>query len=59
MEALDEWTEPWGVIIEWVEVKDVRAPEQLQGAMAAKAEAAIEARERLSPLKEDTRIADL
>ena len=38
--VLDEGTEPWGVQVERVEVKDVRVPENLQRAMAAEAEAA-------------------
>ncbi|KJH42030.1 SPFH/Band 7/PHB domain protein [Dictyocaulus viviparus] len=42
--TLDEATEPWGVKVERVEVKDVRLPVQLQRAMAAEAEAAREAR---------------
>ena len=33
-------TDPWGVTVERVEVKDVRVPESLQRAMAAEAEAA-------------------
>ena len=45
---LDEATEPWGVQVERVEVKDVRVPEQLQRAMAAEAEAAREARAKVS-----------
>ena len=44
---LDEATEPWGVYVERVEVKDVRVPEQLQRAMAAEAEAAREARAKV------------
>ena len=40
-------TEPWGVQVERVEVKDVRVPEQLQRAMAAEAEAAREARAKV------------
>ena len=43
----DEGTEPWGVLVERVEVKDVRVPEQLQRAMAAEAEAAREARAKV------------
>ena len=39
-ELLYEATEPWGVDVERVEVKDVRVPEQLMRAMAAEAEAA-------------------
>ena len=42
-DLLHEATEPWGVTIERVEVKDVRVPEQLMRAMAAEAEAAREA----------------
>jgi len=45
--TLDEGTEPWGVKVERVEVKDVRVPEQLQRAMAAEAEAAREARAKV------------
>ena len=41
---LDEATDPWGVRVERVEVKDVRLPVQLQRAMAAEAVAAREAR---------------
>ncbi|CAD6185398.1 unnamed protein product [Caenorhabditis auriculariae] len=37
--TLDETTEPWGVKVERVEMKDVRLPHQLQRAMAAEAEA--------------------
>ena len=44
---MDEGTEPWGVTVERVEVKDVRVPEQLQRAMAAEAEAAREARAKV------------
>ena len=44
---MDEGTEPWGVMVERVEVKDVRVPEQLQRAMAAEAEAAREARAKV------------
>jgi erythrocyte band 7 integral membrane protein len=37
---LDGATDPWGIQVERVEVKDVRLPQQLQRAMAAEAEAA-------------------
>ena len=43
--VLDEGTEPWGVKVERVEVKDVRVPEQLIAAMAAEAQVALEALE--------------
>merc|ERR1711970_523800 len=46
-ELLHEATEPWGVTIERVEVKDVRVPEQLMRAMAAEAEAARNARAKV------------
>ncbi|XP_067661988.1 band 7 protein AGAP004871-like isoform X3 [Haliotis asinina] len=45
--SLDEATDPWGVKVERVEVKDVRLPVQLQRAMAAEAEAAREARAKV------------
>jgi len=45
--VLDEATDPWGVKVERVEVKDVRLPVQLQRAMAAEAEAAREARAKV------------
>ncbi|XP_013792552.1 mechanosensory protein 2-like [Limulus polyphemus] len=46
-ENLDEGTDPWGVKVERVEIKDVRLPVQLQRAMAAEAEASREARAKL------------
>ncbi|XP_077527987.1 band 7 protein AGAP004871-like [Haemaphysalis longicornis] len=45
--ALDLGTDPWGIKVERVEIKDVRLPVQLQRAMAAEAEAAREARAKL------------
>lgn len=48
--TLDEATDPWGVKVERVEVKDVRLPVQLQRAMAAEAEAAREARAKVCHL---------
>ena len=44
---MDDATEPWGVKVERVEVKDVRVPAQLMRAMAAEAEAAREARAKV------------
>jgi erythrocyte band 7 integral membrane protein len=44
---IDEATDPWGIDIERVEVKDVRLPQQLQRAMAAEAEATREARAKV------------
>ncbi|KAL1139024.1 hypothetical protein AAG570_009085 [Ranatra chinensis] len=45
--VLDIATEPWGVKVERVEIKDVRLPVQMQRAMAAEAEAAREARAKV------------
>ena len=44
---MEEATDPWGVNVERVEVKDVRVPEQLMRAMAAEAEAARNARAKV------------
>ncbi|XP_069017307.1 stomatin (EPB72)-like 3a [Embiotoca jacksoni] len=46
-ESLDEATDPWGIKVERVEIKDVKLPQQLQRAMAAEAEASREARAKL------------
>jgi len=45
--VLDAATDPWGVKVERVEVKDVRLPQSLQRAMAAEAEASREARAKV------------
>jgi len=45
--SLDEGTDPWGIKVERVEIKDVRLPHQLQRAMAAEAEAHREARAKV------------
>merc|ERR1719273_2117625 len=44
---IDKATDPWGVQVERVEVKDCRLPQSLQRAMAAEAEAAREARAKV------------
>merc|ERR1712110_702702 len=44
---LDAATDPWGIEVERVEIKDVRLPQQLQRAMAAEAEAARDARAKV------------
>jgi len=44
---LDEATDPWGIKVERVEVKDIRLPHQMQRAMAAEAEAAREAQAKI------------
>lgn len=45
--TLDEATDPWGIKVERVEIKDVRLPVQLQRAMAAEAEATRDARAKV------------
>jgi len=47
LHIIDEATDPWGIKVERVEVKDVRLPHQLQRAMAAEAEASREARAKI------------
>ncbi|XP_038067511.1 mechanosensory protein 2-like [Patiria miniata] len=44
---LDVATDPWGIKVERVEIKDVRLPIQMQRAMAAEAEASREARAKV------------
>ncbi|BAQ62327.1 putative stomatin/prohibitin-family membrane protease subunit aq_911 [Geminocystis sp. NIES-3708] len=46
-EIVDEISEPWGVVIERVEMKDVEIPQSMQRAMAQEAEAVREKRSRL------------
>lgn len=46
-EIVDEITEPWGIVIERVEMKDVEIPTGMQRAMAKEAEATREKRARL------------
>ena len=46
-QILDVATDPWGVKVERVEIKDVRLPQNLQRAMAAEAEASREARAKV------------
>ena len=46
-EIVDEITEPWGIVIERVEMKDVEIPTSMQRAMAKEAEAVREKRARL------------
>jgi len=47
LDHLDSATDPWGIKVERVEVKDVRLPQQLQRAMAAEAEATRQARAKV------------
>jgi regulator of protease activity HflC (stomatin/prohibitin superfamily) len=46
-EAIDKVTEPWGVTVERVELKDVEIPQSMQRAMAQEAEALREKRARI------------
>merc|ERR1719318_577574 len=46
-QILDIATDPWGVKVERVEIKDVSLPQMLQRAMAAEAEASREARAKV------------
>lgn len=46
-EIVDEITDPWGIVIERVEMKDVEIPQSMQRAMAQEAEAIREKRARL------------
>lgn len=46
-EIVDEVTEPWGIVIERVEMKDVEIPSGMQRAMAKEAEAIREKRARI------------
>ncbi len=46
-QIIDEQTEPWGIKVSTVEVKDVELPLQMQRAMAAQAEAEREKRAKL------------
>ena len=47
LNILDEATDPWGISVERVEVKDVILPQSLQRAMAAEAEAARDAKAKV------------
>lgn len=51
-ESLDEATDPWGIKVERVEIKDVKLPQQLQRAMAAEAEASREARAKVKMMED-------
>jgi regulator of protease activity HflC (stomatin/prohibitin superfamily) len=44
---IDEGTEPWGIKVSMVEVRDVELPETMQRAMAAQAEAERERRAKI------------
>jgi regulator of protease activity HflC (stomatin/prohibitin superfamily) len=46
-DVLDTHTEPWGVIVSLVEIKDIELPENMQRAMAKQAEAEREKRAKI------------
>ncbi|KAI3382189.1 hypothetical protein SNEBB_007578 [Seison nebaliae] len=46
-EQLDRQTDPWGIKVELVEIKDVRLPMNMQRAMAAEAEASRDAKAKI------------
>ena len=54
LEILDKATDPWGITVERVEVKDVRLPESLQRAMAAEAEATRDSKAKVRVPKLET-----
>jgi regulator of protease activity HflC (stomatin/prohibitin superfamily) len=45
--VLDGHTEPWGVVVSVVEIKDIELPENMQRAMAKQAEAEREKRAKI------------
>ena len=47
LQDLDSATDPWGIQVERVELKDVKLPQELQRAMAAEAEATREAKAKV------------
>jgi hypothetical protein len=49
--ALEAATDPWGVHVDRVEIKDVRLPQQMQRSMAAEAEATRDARAKVGDFK--------
>jgi regulator of protease activity HflC (stomatin/prohibitin superfamily) len=57
--AIDTATEPWGVLVERVEMKNVEIPESMQRAMAQEAEALREKRSRLIKAEAELEAASL
>ena len=57
--AIDLATEPWGVLVERVEMKNVEIPESMQRAMAQEAEALREKRSRLIKAEAELEAASL
>jgi len=57
--AIDLATEPWGVLVERVEMKNVEIPESMQRAMAQEAEALREKRSRIIKAEAEVEAASL
>ncbi len=55
---LDEKTNPWGITVQSVEIRDVQIPAQLQDAMSREAQAERERRARVILGLAETEIAD-
>jgi regulator of protease activity HflC (stomatin/prohibitin superfamily) len=55
---LDQKTEPWGITVQSVEIRDVQIPSQLQDAMSREAQAERERRARVILGTAETEIAD-
>ena len=55
---LDEKTNPWGITVQSVEIRDVQIPAQLQDAMSREAQAERERRARVILGTAETEIAD-
>src|SRR5512143_50898 len=58
-EIIDQHTEPWGVMVSVVEVKDVQLPDPMQRAMAKQAEADREKTRRRKPFVRRPRLSRL
>jgi regulator of protease activity HflC (stomatin/prohibitin superfamily) len=57
-QIVDKTTEPWGIKIEMVEMKDVEIPESMQRAMAREAEAVREKRARIIKAEAEMEASD-
>ncbi|MBI4914231.1 MAG: slipin family protein [Acidobacteria bacterium] len=56
---LDEKTNPWGITVQSVEIRDVRIPAELEDAMSRRAQAERERQARIILATAETEIADL
>ena len=55
---LDEKTNPWGITVQSVEIRDVRIPQALEDAMSRQAQAERERQARIILGQAETEIAD-